>query len=76
MSTDPFTPEASEQTRHLSTKRQKQLLAALPWLWVSLSAFWAGLILVTGQMAWPLALWIATTFGPLTMLRSRLESKT
>jgi hypothetical protein len=75
MSTEPLTPDASEQTGHLSTKRQNQLLAALPWLWISLSVFWAGIILVTDQMAWPIALWIATTVGPLTMLRSRLESK-
>ncbi len=45
----------------------------IPWLWLTLSMAWAAVIFVTDQPAWPLALWIATTVGPLTLLRSRLE---
>ena len=50
-----------------------RLATALPWLWVALSALWAVIIFTTDQLAWPLALWIATTLGPLTALRSRLN---
>lgn len=35
-----------------------------------MSALWAVVIFVTDQLAWPLALWIATTLGPLTYLRT------
>jgi hypothetical protein len=41
---------------------------AIPWLWLALSALWAVVIIVTDQVAWALALWIATTVGPLTYL--------
>jgi hypothetical protein len=43
----------------------------LPFAWLALSATWAAVILVTDQLAWPLALWIATTVGPLTVLDRR-----
>ena len=49
------------------------VLNALPWLWLGLSAVWAVVIFVTDQLAWPLALWIATTVGPLTALKARLD---
>jgi len=45
----------------------------LPFLWLGLSAIWAAVIVVTDQLAWPLALWIATTLGPLTAMRRRFE---
>lgn len=45
------------------------LRRAVPWLWLALSALWAVVIIVTDQVAWPLALWIATTVGPLTYLQ-------
>ncbi|MEM9517320.1 MAG: hypothetical protein AAGA42_20905 [Actinomycetota bacterium] len=38
-----------------------------------MSAAWAVVIIVTDQLAWPLALWIATTVGPLTALATRLD---
>ncbi len=41
---------------------------ALPWLWLAMSLAWAVVIVVTEHLAWPLALWIATTVGPLTYL--------
>jgi hypothetical protein len=41
---------------------------AIPWLWLAMSLFWAVVIIVTDQLARPLALWIATTVGPLTCL--------
>lgn len=43
----------------------------LPFAWLAMSAVWAAVILVTGQLSWPLALWIATTVGPLTVLDKR-----
>jgi hypothetical protein len=46
------------------------LRKTLPWLWLSMSVLWAVVIFVTGQLAWPLALWIATTVGPLTYLNT------
>jgi hypothetical protein len=52
--------------------RDTTLRRLMPWLWLSLSMVWAVVIFVTDQPAWPLALWIATTVGPLTLLRSRL----
>ena len=47
-----------------------RLRRALPWLWFGMSLVWAVAIVVTDQLAWPLALWIATTVGPLTYLRN------
>lgn len=44
---------------------------ALPFLWLGLSFLWAVVIIVTDHVAWPLALWIATTVGPLTALQRR-----
>jgi len=51
------------------------LVNALPWLWLAMSAVWAVVIFATDQLAWPLALWIATTIGPLTAPRIRLRSQ-
>ena len=45
------------------------LRRAVPWLWLALSALWAVVIIVTDLVAWPLAIWIATTVGPLTYLQ-------
>lgn len=47
-----------------------RLKRALPWLWLAMSMSWAVVIFVTGAVAWPLAVWIATTVGPLTYLRT------
>jgi len=67
----------AHQPKPASPKRDRssraRLTTALPWLWLALSALWAVIILTTDQLAWPLALWIATTVGPLTALRSRLS---
>jgi hypothetical protein len=49
---------------------RSRLEQALPWLWLAMSLVWAVVIVATDQLAWPLALWIATTVGPLTYLRS------
>ena len=58
-----------------NTARRAHLLNALPWLWLGMSAAWAVVIFVTDQLAWPLALWIATTVGPLTALKTRLDAQ-
>ena len=47
---------------------RSQWRRAIPWLWLAMSLVWAVVIVVTDQLAWPLALWIATTVGPLTYL--------
>lgn len=47
----------------------------IPWLWLALSLSWAVVILVTDEVAWPLALWIAGTVGPLTLLQSPPKSR-
>ena len=57
------------------TPRRAHLVNALPWLWLGMSAAWAVVIFTTDQLAWPLALWIATTVGPLTALETRLDSQ-
>lgn len=46
---------------------------AIPWLWFAGSLLWAIVIIVTDQLAWPLALWIATTVGPVTYLSRQRE---
>ncbi len=46
----------------------------LPWLWLGLSVVWAVVIIVTEQLAWPLALWIATTLGPLAAIGARRDA--
>lgn len=46
----------------------------IPFLWLVLSVGWAIVIFVTDQLAWPLALWIATTVGPLTYLQTRNQA--
>jgi hypothetical protein len=54
--------------------RVRQLV---PWAWLTLSLGWAVVIIATDRLAWPLALWIATTVGPLTYLsRSPHQSRT
>jgi hypothetical protein len=63
---NPASPKGDRSSR-------ARLTTTLPWLWLALSAFWAVIILTTDQLAWPLALWVATTLGPLTALRSRLS---
>ncbi|MGB7861570.1 MAG: hypothetical protein WBM90_13825 [Acidimicrobiia bacterium] len=44
---------------------------AIPWLWLAMSLLWAVVIIVTDELAWPLALWVATTVGPLTYQQRR-----
>ena len=66
-------PTASNEPTVDDARRRTHLLSALPWLWLGLSAAWAVVIFVTDQLAWPLALWIATTVGPLTALKARLD---
>ena len=46
---------------------------SLPWLWLAMSAAWAAAMFVTETPEWPIALWIATTVGPLTLLRIHLD---
>lgn len=49
---------------------RSRLRQAVPWLWLALSLLWAVVIVVTDQLAWPLALWVAITVGPLIYLRN------
>jgi len=43
-------------------------------VWLVSSAIWAVVIIVTDQLAWPLALWIAMTVGPITALERRTNA--
>ena len=52
-----------------------RLLDALPWMWLGLSALWAIVIFVTDQVGTPLALWVATTLGPLSVLERRKRAR-
>lgn len=63
---DPSTPQHS---------RRSTLQRLLPWAWLALSVVWAAVIIVTDRLAWPLALWVATTVGPLTALDRRTRSE-
>jgi hypothetical protein len=56
------------------SSRTRTVWPALPWMWLGLSVAWAVVILVTDQLAWPLALWIATTVGPLAALQARRDA--
>ena len=57
------------------TARSARLLNALPWFWLAMSVAWAVVIVATDQPAWPLALWIAITVGPITAHKARLDSQ-
>ena len=41
----------------------------IPFLWLALSAGWAVVLFVTDVPAWPLAIWVAATIGPITVLQ-------
>lgn len=62
-----------KSTRRTRSARRRDL-KPLAYGWLALSLLWAGVIVVTGVPAWTLALWIATTLGPLTLLRSRIDT--
>jgi hypothetical protein len=55
--------------------RRSTLRRVLPWAWLALSAVWAAVVVVTDSSAWPLALWIATTIGPLIALERRAREE-
>jgi hypothetical protein len=76
MPTMPSDPTMSSASTAEDPAWRARLLNALPWLWLGLSAVWAVVIVVTDQLAWPLAVWIATTVGPLTAMRIRLDPNT
>lgn len=42
--------------------------------WLVLSVFWVVVIFVTDQPAWPLAIWVATSVGPMTRWASRASN--
>ena len=52
-------------------KRTSAAIDRIAIAWLVLSLAWAVVIFVTDAPAWPLALWIATTLGPLAVLRNR-----
>jgi hypothetical protein len=77
---DPAHPNESETTPMTDTTNQQlpsgphrrsTLQRVVPGAWLALSATWAAVIVVTDQVAWPLAIWIATTLGPLTAIERR-----
>lgn len=54
-----------------ATRPQRRPLDALALTWLALPVAWSIVILLTDQLAWPIALWIATTVGPLTWFKRR-----
>lgn len=52
-------------------ERRSAMLRVLPVAWLALSVAWVTVILVTDQVAWPLALWVATTLVPVTAIERR-----
>lgn len=57
---------------HRSASRRRNL-RPLALARLALSLTWAGVIIVTDALAWPLALWVATPLAPLTLLRERID---
>jgi membrane protease YdiL (CAAX protease family) len=55
-----------------SSPRRKLWPAA--WIIVS-SLIWAAVMIDTGEIAWPLAVWMATTFAPLSVLGARRKAE-
>jgi hypothetical protein len=51
-----------------------RFVRVVPVLWIVLSLAWAVIIIVSDRPAWALALWVATTLGPLTMLDDHARS--
>lgn len=58
---------------HTTSERLRQ---AVPWVWLAMSLAWAVVIVVTDEPAWPLALWIAATVGPLIYLSKSESNRT
>ena len=54
-----------------TTTRRSRLMGAGPWLWLGISAVWAAVVFAAELAAWPLAIWVAITLGPLMLLRNR-----
>ena len=44
---------------------------ALPLAWIGSSVIWAAVMIDTAEIAWPLAVWMATTFAPLSVMSRR-----
>ena len=57
-----------------SPTSRKNILTAVPWVWVALAAVWAVIIFTTDEGGGPLAIWIAITLGPIAVLQSRLRN--
>lgn len=56
-----------------NARRRGRMMRFVALLWLALSALWASVIIATEALAWPLALWIATTLGPLAVLQRHLD---
>lgn len=51
--------------------RHPRWVSALAVTWLAVSALWLVVIVITDIPAWPLAIWIAATAGPLAVLANR-----
>jgi hypothetical protein len=58
-------------TNPSSPDRRSIQLRILPFAWLALSASWAVVVFVTDRPAWPLAIWVAGTLGPLAAVERR-----
>lgn len=45
-----------------------------PVVWLVVLVVWVALLVVTDQPAWPLAVWIALTIGPVTMQQASSDT--
>jgi hypothetical protein len=61
----------TNQHRPHEPARGPTMQRVVPFAWLALSAAWAAVIVATDQVAWPLAIWIAATLGPLTAIERR-----
>lgn len=55
--------------------RTRTRLDVIALLWFAASAVWGVVVVVTDQLAWPLALWVAATLGPLTSLTTQQQRR-
>lgn len=62
--------------QHPEPDRPTTLRRVVPFVWLALSATWAVVIVVTDLAAWPLAVWIAITVGPVTAVERRRSDHT
>ena len=63
-------------TRRPTSEQTSPRRKLLPVAWIIVSSLiWAAVMIDTGEIAWPLAVWMATTFAPLSVLGARRKAE-